>query len=99
MRAAGRGYNTAQAPSRASVVPDPRQFRSQIPVVRRSAPCAAALNLPTTTNPAARRKASSVHVHVTAARPQTRTQVCPRLLGIEECPHYATAGFFASDIE
>ena len=50
--------------------PDPRQFRSQFPVAGRSAPRAAARNLVYTTNPAARRKASSVHVHVTAARQQ-----------------------------
>src|SRR6187399_834812 len=50
--------------------PDPRKFRSQFLVARRSAPRAAARNLVYPINPAARRKASSVHVHVTAARPE-----------------------------
>src|SRR4051812_5924066 len=70
MRAAGRGYNTAQARSRASVVPRPTPILFSDPCCRRSAPCAAARNLVNPINPAARRKATSAHVHVPSARPE-----------------------------
>ena len=53
---------------------------------RRSAPRAAALSVSHPTQRRARRKASSIHVHVAAAGPPT-SEACPRLLGIEECPH------------
>src|SRR3954463_14820010 len=50
--------------------PRPTPIPLSAPCCRRSAPYAAARNLVYTTNPAARRKASSVHVHRTAARPE-----------------------------
>src|SRR3982750_2430621 len=86
MRAAGRGYNTAQARSRASVVPSPTPILLSAHVAERLSARGGHTPLETI-NPAARRKASSVHVHVTAARPQPADPF-PLTPRIEECPYF-----------
>src|SRR4051812_18909136 len=52
--------------------------------------CAAATSFPPTTQRRARRKASSIHAHVSAAGPRPSH---PHLLQRnEECPHYTRTG-------
>jgi hypothetical protein len=65
------GYATSQARSRASVVPRPTLIPLSVSCCRTTTPCAAALSVSHTMKRRARRKASSIHMRVTAAGPPT----------------------------